>query len=275
MLIISNSPFNLVKYHILNTNVEQKLLSFSTTNSLLHISNTLLNSVSYDSLGELNMTIYIVNYEGEEILKKEYRQNKNNKTYLIIKNTKVYKRFLELEGVTEFSLCPLQYQHEILCVSSILDIDAWPYFWSEYCIKKFNSNPTKWKNEVRYLFFLYQERGNKKFSIPDLDFLYNKTSDASKTYLLNMYATDSKKYLLHINTTDLFLLFIRGPHNNSQVFKSLETYAPQLLLYYMIFKDAFYKGKIRIQEAVFIFDYVVHNYSNLTVSTVRNLFNLN
>ena len=155
-----------------------------------------------------------------------------------------------------------------------MEPEAWPYFWSEYCIGKFKSNSVKWYNESRYLLFLYKNRGEVKLNCNDLDFLYHKVSNTAKDYLRTMYTQEGKSNILKMTNNELFITFIRGHKIKSPVQKNIEQYKPSLLLCYMIMKEAFYAGTIRLKEAAIIFDYLLNKQEQKTVSQIRNLFNL-
>lgn len=274
MLIITSCPFGLLKYHIKVNNVDQRNIYTSSTSNLLDITNTLLNSVTYCPDGQLALTTYIIYYTGKQILPSTFKQNKENKTYLLIENNDVYSDFKKLNKTQELLLDPIQYQHEVQCVSSILEKNVWPYFWSEYCIKKFNSNPVKWQNELKYLLFLYSQRSEQKFSKQDLDFLYHKVTDNGKTYLRNMYGPNSKTFLSYLTPNELFILFVRGENYKSEVQKSIEMAAPDCLFSYMCFKEAFYRSTIRLEEGIIILDFILKNSSKLHELEIYNLFNL-
>lgn len=274
MILISNSSYALVKYHVAKNNLENRAIKFLVTNSIKEITDILLECITYNSEGDLILSSYVIYYEGEKPLPPFLKQNKNNLTYIVFKSLDLFEATKSIEGIKVLKLSPLQYQHEISFVENILEPNAWPYFWSEYCVGKFKSNPLKWYNEVRYLMFLFAERGNKKFSIQDLDFIFNKITDKSKNYLFNMYTPFSKQYLLKLNNNELFLLFIKGEKYKSEVHKNLELNKPELLIVLMLFKSSFYKSRIRLQEGVILFDYVIKHFNELTLKQIYNLFNL-
>lgn len=274
MILVSNSSYALIKYHVIKNNLENRSIKFLVTNSIKEITDILLECITYNQDGDLILSSYVVYYEGTQCLPLSLKQNKNNLTYIVFKNLDCFEKSKNIKEVTELKLSPLQYQHEINFVESILEPNAWPYFWSEYCVGKFKSNPLKWYNEVRYLMFLFAERGNKKFSIQDLDFIFNKITDKSKKYLFNMYSPSSKQYLLKLNNNELFLLFIKGEKYKSEVQKSLEFHRPELLYVLIILKTSFYKGRIRLQEAVILFDYILKHFNELSFNQIYNLFNL-
>lgn len=274
MILVSNTSYSLVKYHVTKNNLENRNLKFLVTDSIKDITDCLLECIDYDEEGNLVLSSYIIYYEGNKSLPLKLDQNKNNLTYIVFKDLNVFKQCKLNKCLTELKLNALQYQHEIIFVEAILETNAWPYFWSEYCVSKFKSNPLKWYNEVRYLMLLFSERDNKKFSIQDLDFIYNKITDKSKQYLFNMYSINSKQYLLSLNNNELFLLFIKGEKYKSEVQRSLELHNPKFLIILFIFKDAFFKGRIRLKEGVLLFDFIIKNFDTLTKKQIYNLFNL-
>lgn len=274
MILVSDASYALVKYHVIKNNLENRSIKFLVTNSIKEITDILLECIAYNDEGELILSGYIIYYEGSQCLPLQVKQNKNNLTYIVFKNLDCFEKSKNIEKVTELKLSPLQYQHEIKFVESILEPNAWPYFWSEYCVGKFKSNPLKWYNEVRYLMFLFAEKGNKKFSIQDLDFIFNKITDKSKDYLFNMYTPLSKQYLLKLNNNELFLLFIKGEKYKSEVQKSLEFHRLELVPVLILLKTSFYKGRIRLQEAVILFDYILKHFNELNFKQIYHLFNL-
>lgn len=274
MLIITDDPFALVRYHIKKNNEEGRLIRIRRSSNLEEVNEMLLTGVDYDEDGELCPTTYLIKYEGKDILSKTFKQDTNNKTYLVVEDVHKYKRHFKDGVVNYLYLSPSQYQHEIIGLAAIMEPDTWPYFWSEYCINKFKSDPIKWYNEGKYLLFLYKERGNKKFNREDLDFLYHKVTDTAKEYLRSMYSDNAKDYILRMTPNELFITFIKGPKYKSPVQKSLEQYKPDMLTTYMYMKEAFFAGKIRLTEAVVLFDYLLNKKTINTTQRIRNLFNI-
>lgn len=274
MLIITDAPIGLVKYHVKNNNDEGRIVKSIRSRSLGELSAPLLEGIDYDDDGELTPVTYIIDYTCALALKEDFKQDANNITYLVVEAIKPYSHLRGREDVKFLNLAPTQYQHEVQYLGAVMEPDAWPYFWSEYCVGKFKSNPVKWYNEGRYLLFVFRERGKVKFSKQDLDFLYHKVTDTAKEYLRTMYTEEGKKHILAMAPNELFITFIRGPKWRSEVQKSLEKYKPEALTMYMIMKEAFYKAKIRLSEAVIIFDYLLNKETTKTTTEIRNLFNL-
>jgi len=276
MLLITDAPIGLVKYHVKVNNEEGRIIKTIRSSNLKELQAPLLEGVDYNDEGELVPITYIIDYSCAIALDKNFKQDANNKTYLVVQDLKPYKHLRTRKEVKFLNdLSPTQYQHLVQGLAAVMEPNAWSYFWSQYCIGKFKSNPVKWYNEGRYLLFLFKERGHKKFSCEDLDFLYHKVTDTAKEYLRTMY-TDKGRHSIRLMTpNELFVTFIRSPRIKSPVQKSLEQYKPEMLTAYMIMKEAFYTAKIRLSEAVVIFDYLLNKESNKTITEIRNLFNLN
>lgn len=274
MIIISDSPYPLIKYHVIKNNIEDRKLIFLQTKSVKDITDCLLEGVSYLDSGELVANTFVILYEGSNNLPLNIKQSKSNITYIVFSNKDLYNAHLNNEQLQSLHLSPLQYQHEITFITPLFEIKAWEYFWSEYCVNKFQSNPVKWYNESKHLLFLFSERENKKFSILDIDLLYGKITNHSTNYLFNMFGPNSKKWLILLNEQELFLLFIKGPTYKSEIQKSIEKYKPDILESYFFFKDSFLKGRLRLKDSVLILDYVIHNFDLLTQNQIYNLFYL-
>lgn len=273
MLIITDSNYNLIKYHI-NTINEDSIIKVFNTNNLTEVKDRLLESVDYDSEGNLCSIIYIIVYTGNQILHKDFKQSKHNKTYIVVENIKLYKDLISQDNVLYLELNPIQYQHTIQSIVGIFEPNAWPYFWSEYCIKRFKSNPYKWYNESRRCLFEYIERGKKPLTCKDLDDIYQKITNKTYTYLRNMYTYKSKKIILDMTEQELFTTFIRGENKVSLVEKNIEQYRKEFLYIYIIMKEAFYKGVIKLRDAIIIFDYLINKETPKTIKQIRYLFNL-
>jgi len=274
MLVITDAPIGLVKYHVKKNNEDGRIIKTIRSSCLRELQQPLLERVDYDDDGELTPVTYIIDYICALPLSEDFKQDANNNTYLIVEDIKPYKHLRGKSNVKFLNLPPIQYQHEVQFLAGIMEPDAWHYFWSEYCVGKFKSNPVKWYNESRYLLFLYKERGQKKFSCEDLDFLYHKVTNAAKDYLRTMYTDKGKHNISRMTPNELFVTFIRSPKIKSAVQKSLEQYKPEMLTTYMMMKEAFYRAKIRLTEAVIIFDYLINKETTKTTTEIRNLFNL-
>jgi hypothetical protein len=168
----------------------------------------------------------------------------------------------------------LQYKHNIEYAKSILTVETFDYFWSEYCVKKFNSNPVKWDLELRRLLFVFTENNKQKLTIEDIDILYNKVSDFGLQYLQHMFTSSSTLYLNKVKKEDLFILFIKGPKLKSSVLRSIELHNQNALFSYMCFKESFYKGYIKLTEGVYILDYLIKNNILIDYVYIRSLFKL-
>lgn len=273
MIVISDLPLGLVKYYLSNNDQGRQLIILHIDN-LKDLTDVLLEGVSYNEEGELVLPLYLIKYTGS-VFSKDFKQNRSNLTYLIIEDIKPYNNLLKSSNVSKLTLSVENYKDQIEFAKSIMEPSTYNTFWSEYCIKRFNSNPLKWYNEIKYLCFVYKEKGDKKLTIEDLEFIYNKTSDAALNYIKHMYDKNSLVYLNKIPQEELFLLFIKGENYKSPIHKNLELNNPNLLVSYMYFKEAFYKGLIRIQEGVLVLDYLIHNINCIDYKLIPTLFNLN
>lgn len=274
MLIISDLSLGLVKYHVTKNLDKDVILKIEYVKTVNDIENTLLEGISYNKNGELCRTVYILLYTGDNIPNIHYEQNKNNTTYLLVTNLKLYKNFFINDRAIKLNLTAQQYKYEISFVEGLLTKEAFDYFWSEYCIDKFNSNPFKWQLEVRHLLFVYKENNNMLLTVSDLDCLYNNISNRANDYLIRMFTKDSFNYLRRLKKEDLFLLFIKGPKLKSPVLKNVEFYKPEFLFAYMCFKESFYKGFIRLSEGVFIFNYIINSAQSIDYLNTQKLFKL-
>lgn len=274
MLIISDLPLGLVKYHVTKNLEKDIVLKIEYITNIKEVEDILLEGVSYNKEGELCQTVYIILYSGDNTLNINYTQSKNNTTYLLVKNVSTYKKFFTSKKAIKLNLTAQQYKHEISFVEGLLTKEAFDYFWSEYCINKFNSNPFKWQLEVRHLLFLFKENKNMLLTIQDLDRIYRNVSDRSNNYLKYMFTEKSFLYLKQLKPEDYFLLFIKGHNMKAPVLKNIELNKPIFLFVYMCFKESFYKGYIRLSEGVFILNYIINSSQSIDYLTVQKLFKL-
>ena len=77
MIIISDSPYPLIKYHVIKNNIEDRKLIFLQTKSVKDITDCLLEGVSYLDNGELVVNTFVILYEGSNNLPLNIKQSKN------------------------------------------------------------------------------------------------------------------------------------------------------------------------------------------------------
>lgn len=274
MLIITDNPFNLIKYHVKDNNDDLALKILYTSN-IKDITDSLIQSVAYTDEGDLTLPLFLIRYTGKNTFK-DFEHSPNTNVYLVVDKLKDWAHFKSKtfkDKVTFLDVKPSQYKYKIAGVEAVLEPAAVGYFWSEYCIKKFDSNPEKWYNEVRYLMCRFAET-KKKFSCSDLDCIYNKVSDTAKEYLKYIYTDQGKQYIRQMTPNELFMVFVAPAGRKSLFFRNVEKNKPDFLTTYMIFKEAVMAAKIRIREAVYILDYLLNKETTETIKTIRNLFNL-
>lgn len=273
MLIITSNPFSLIKYHVKNEN--SSVINIIYTSDIKDITDALIQSVVYTKQGDLITPFFIIKYEGNKSFK-DFNHSKNTLVYLVVENIKLWSHFDNKKYINKvkfLDINPSQYKYVIDGIEAILEPSAVSYFWSEYCIKRFNSNPSKWYNEVRFLLCKYTEH-KKKFTCTDLDFIYNKVSDIAKEYIKYAYTNKSKEYIKQMTDSELFTIFVGPIGRKSLFFYSIEKYKPEFLNTYMVFKEAVMSAKIRVREAVYILDYLINEETNKTIIEISNLFNL-
>lgn len=274
MLIITDNPFNLIKYHVKNNN--DLPLKVIYTSNVKDVTDSLIQSVAYTKEGDLTLPLFLIKYDGKQSFR-DFEYSSNTIVYLVVKDLKPWLHFkarcFSEDKVRFLDVKPSQYKYKIAGVEAVLEPAAVGYFWSEYCIKKFDSNPEKWYNEVRYLMCRFAET-KKKFSCSDLDCIYNKVSDTAKEYLKYIYTEQGKQYIKQMTPNELFMVFVAPPGRKSLFFRNIEKNKPTFLNTYMIFKEAVMAAKIRIKEAVYILDYLLNKETTQTIKTIRNLFNL-
>jgi len=274
MLIITDNPFNLIKYHVKDNN-DGTALNVVYTSNTKDITDALILSVMYTEEGDLTVPLFLIKYDGKDVIK-DFEHSPKTNVYLVVKNLKPWAHFKSKQfqdKVKFLDVQPSQYKYRITGVEAVLEPAAVGYFWSEYCIKKFDSNPEKWYNEVRYLMCRFAET-KKKFSIADLDCIYNKVSDTAKEYLKYIYTPKGKEYIKEMTPNEKFTVFVAPKGRKSLFLRNIERTKPEFLATYMIFKEAVMAAKIRIPEAVYILDYLLNKETTKTINTIRNLFNL-
>jgi len=274
MLIITNNPFNLIKYHV-KENLDGSILKVVYTSCYRDITDALIESVTYNDEGDLALPCFVIKYTGKENFK-EFEASSNTNVYLVVDDLKNWSHFKSKEfksKVKFLDVKPSQYKYLITGVEAVLEPGTVSYFWSEYCIKKFDSSPQKWYNEVRYLMCRFAET-KTRFSASDLDCIYNKVSDTAKEYLKYIYTVKGKEYIKQMTANEKFMVFVAPIGRKSLFFRSIERNKPGFLCTYMIFKEAVMAAKIRIQEAVYILDYLLNKETTKTITEIRNLFNL-
>lgn len=271
MLIITDTPFELMKYHIINTNNEDRKVKILRSSDLEEVKSALLDSVDYED-EQLVSVLYIIYYEGTKILDKDFVQDKNNKTYLIVKSLNKYNHLKD--SATLFTLPLTQYQNSVSILQALLTADAWEYFWKEYCVKRFKASPHKCYNEAMRLLILFKQRGNKKLTIEDIDDIYNNVSTSSREYLNFVFSPKGKEIILTMNNSEMFLLFVRGKTHKAPVQTVIENVKPQCVYAYSIFKEAFFEARIGLREGILILDYILNKETLTTTKEILNLFNV-
>ena len=275
MLIITDNSFNLIKYHVRDSN-DICNLQIIYTSKIKDITDALIQSVVYTEKGELVTPLFIIKYEGKHCFK-NFQSASNTIVYLVVKDIRLWSHFRHKsfkDKVTFLDVKASQYKYRIAGVDAILEPSAVPYFWSEYCIKKFNTDPNKWYNEVRYLMCKFAEV-RKKFSCLDLDCIYNKISDTVNEYLnIYMYTNRGKNYISKMTMNEKFIVFVAPKGRKSLFLRNIERNKPDFLLTYMIFREAVMASTIRLADAVYILDYLLNKENINSVNKIRNLFNL-
>lgn len=267
---ITDSSIALLKYHV-NKTVQDKKIFIKSTNSTQELKDCLLHSVSYVE-EELYPVLYIIHFTGKQI-PEGLLQAENNTAYVCVDKVSSWKKVYNKDkNIKYINIDPSIYQHELKVLNFIMTQEAYQYFWEYYCLEKFNSSPIKWYNEVRYLTFLYKEKGDK-FTVEDLDIIYNKVSDVVKPYLQNVFTSKGKEYILQMSAREKFIVFIGV--KKSLIESIISKQKPEMLMPYLFFREAFDLGKIRLDEAVIILDFILNNKeTNYSMSQIRNLFGL-
>lgn len=278
MLLISDQPFNLIKYHIKSNLQTDNVLKTVFTNELKVLTDILLEGISYNEEGDICKITYIVLYTGP-ILHLDFKKNVNNTVYLIVNKIENYNTLFNADKAVKLNVTSLQYKYKINILQGILTNKAFDYFWSTYCVDKFNGNPYKWELEVKHLILLFgaknKDKVNKELLTEiDLDKAYRKVSLDAELYLKHIFTKQSLDYLNNVNREELFSLFITGPKFKSPVLRCIELHNKELLFAFMCFKESFYKGYVRLYEGVYILDYIIHNYSFIDYYQTRQLFKL-
>lgn len=261
-----------MKYHIINTNDEGRKIKILRSSNLEDVHSALLDSVDYTDEGLVAIT-YIIYYEGTKILQEDFTQSSNNKTYLIVPKLKPYKHLKE--KATLMTLPVTQYQNDIAVLQAIMTPETWSYYWTEYCVKRFKASPTKCYNEARYLLIQFEQNGKNKFTINDIDCIYNKVSSESKRYLDCMFTDEGKNIILTMTNSEMFLLFVRGKTHKAPVQSAIENAKPEMVFAYSLFKESFFNASIGLREGILILDYLLNKESTKTITEVKDLFNLN
>lgn len=274
MLIITDKPLGLVRYHVEQNINDESIVLTKLVNTIQELEDLLLENITYNEYGELCKVVYVVLYSGSNLLSLEFNQSKTNNLYLIVKDISLYKPFFLKKKAIELNVAVNTYKYLIEYAKSILTVDAFDYFWRDFCIKKFRSNPQKWQLELQHLLLIFVKNNKIKLTVGDLDFLYNKTNKNIELYLKHMFTSSSTYYLNKLKKEDLFLLFLRTSNFKPPVLKCIELHDKQLLYSYMCFKESFLRGYIRLTEGVFLLDFVIKNNEFIDYKYVRNLFKL-
>lgn len=279
MLKITSTPFSLVQWHLKETSSEVDYIKVIHTNSIQEVKDCLLESVEYDNEGALVPSFYLISYTGSSVLQ-NIIQSEYNTTYLVVKDIKKWKKLSSTKWnlkkndgkVKFFDIKPLQYQNVVAPVQGMMDASTFSYFWTNYCIGQFNSNPYKWYNESSRLLFEYIERGKVPFTKEDLDCFYGKVSDVVKPYLRNIFSPKSKEYINQMTNNEMFTIFVGTPYRKGLIEKYIQDLKPNLMPAYMLFKESFFNGSIRLSEGVFILDYILNCKQVIDFQNLRYLF---
>ena len=270
MINITDSPIALLKYHIKQTTKDKKIF-LTSTSSLQELKDCLLHSVAYEGV-ELLPVLYIIVYTGKAI-PDNLLQAENNTAYIRVDKPSNWKsKFKKDKNVQVINIDPSIYQHELKVLNFILTPKAYQYYWEYYCLERFKSSPIKWYNEVKYLTFLYKEKG-EKFTCEDLDLIYNKVSDIVKPYLQNVFTSKGKEYILQMSNKEKFVVFIGV--RKSLIESIILKQDPESMMAYLIFREAFDSASIRLDEGIVILDFILNNKeTKRSIKQIRNLFGL-
>ena len=272
MIYITDASISLLKYHVTHT-VEDCKIKCVTTNSQVNLKDYLLESVAFEGM-EIVPVLYIVQYTNKTAID-TLVQSENNTAYITVPNLKAWKKLYKKNNNSKIKfidLDPKLYEHNLEVLKYIMTPKAYQYFWEFYCIEKFNSSPYRWYNEVKYLTFLYKET-EEKFTCEALDLIYNKASNIVDIYLQNILADNSKDLILSMSIKDKFITFIGV--RKSLIESKILNLCSDKLFSYMIFREAFETGTIRLDEGVVILDFILKNKENNTsIKQIKNLFGL-
>ncbi len=272
MLKITQTPFSLVKFHLLSDNIDANNINILHVNNLTELNNCLLEGVSYNKDGELIPSIYLINYIGKPVLK-TVKIHSYNTTYLIVENVKKWKHLEKDNNVKFFNIKPSQYAYTINGVAAVLTPPAQRHFWANYCLDKYNCNPYKWYNITRYLFSLYKIKKHK-FDINDIDCILNSVSEVVKPYLQNIFTKKGKEYILQMTNKELFVVFVGGGTRRGMIYSYIQRLKPDLLYVYMIFIESFYKGNVRLLDGVILLDFLINSKHKIEQEKVKQLYGM-
>lgn len=268
MINITDTPIALLKYHISQT-VNDKKIFIIYTKKEKEVRDCLLHSVDYVE-EELWPVLYIIKYTGSSTIR-NLLQSESNTAYICVDKTSVWKKDYKKSNIVKFiSINPELYEHNLELLKYIMTPEAYKYYWNEYCLERFKCSPIKWYNEARYLTFLYKEK-EEKFSIQDIDIIYNKVSDTVKPYLQNVFTSEGKNYIMSMSNKEKFVVFIGV--RKALIESIITKQKPELLLSYLLFREAFELGTIRLDEGVIILDHILNN-NIYSVNKVKYLFGL-
>ena len=240
------------------------------TSNLKEIREALLESVIIDEEGELCPRYNLIYFTGTGGLS-EVIQSEHNTTYLVVNELKSW-RHLKSKKVSFFSVKPSQYQHIVEVLRGVMEPAIFSYYWSEYCVDRFASNPYRWYNEVRYLMYLYQQK-QAVFTRQDLDVIYNRISSNIVPYLSNVFTPEGRKYIAKMTNKEMMTIFVGGGNKKGLIESIIVKLHPEKLHAYYMFKQSFWDARVRLHEGAYLLDYVL-NKETCTNATALHLFRL-
>ena len=75
-----------------------------------------------------------------------------------------------------------------------------------------------------------------------------------------------------MTSKELFVVFIGTDYKKALVLHYISNIRSEFLPIYMIFRQAFFDGVIRLYEAVIILDYLLNKETNTDIEEVKHLF---
>lgn len=289
MLIISDSPFSLVEYYINDSireeyNIEK--LNKVIANSIEELRETLMTGVSYNKEGELIPSFYLILFRSSSIptcLEKD----KYNTSFIVLENSKQLHKWKKLFNKEEMkhikddtkfvTLSPSFYESLIYPLKDILSEEAYSFFWNEYCLNKYHSNPYKWKNQLELISTSYfsstEYKNSTLYSIDNLKEVlegqnYRKGISDSK-FCSFLFTRQSVEHFYLLQQSQLFPLFIKGKQK-SLVEQGILLYYPDCYYLYQMFLESFYTGVVQLREAAYILTFLL----SLSPSSPSSLFPL-
>lgn len=201
----------------------------------------------------------------------EVLQSEHNTTYLVVQKIKPWKQ-LKSNKVQFFSVKPSQYQHIVDVLKGVMEPAVFSYYWSEYCVDRFASNPYRWYNEVRYLIYLYQQK-QAVFTKQDLDVIYNRISSNVTPYLSNIFTPEGRKYIARMTTKEMMTIFVGIGNRHPLIESYIAKLHPEKLHALYMFRQSFWDARVRLRDGIYILDYVL-NKETCTNAKALHLFRL-